>query len=563
MSKVISYTITCVDKATSVMSKIATSFQGFLGLKMTQYVVQAARASLAYVGAIKDASDATGLSTGNFQALSVAASQNGVKMDMLTQALMRVRDLQSSVGTDERAQKAFAKLGLSISEVAKLSPDQLLKRIATELSKTGDVSAAFDLFGRGAGRMLSTLKELHAADWEGLQGKYKNLIISEADIKAIDEAGDTLDRFAIKLKALGANAIVGVMKGPGTLATLLSPERMAETMREAETSARREYFKKQREERDRAAAKTAADQKVVTEAQNSEAVSEYEGRLFASQDYDTQARYLEQVIQARKKERSALGWAVETLDQRRKLTDEIVKLETQLAGAIQNRARIEEQAEAEAQRAAEAAQKRVDASLEKQQEARDAEKQRQFEKLESEKKVEILNKEIADLRMELSGLNKAGPLTPEQQERKAMLMSGIVTRLNARDNAQKEVDDRKAQTDKESADKRAQQTKALADARAKLADLRRSRSESMDISQEFAWRNFFSGRDPMSMATGSRGGMIRKIGESLGEFKSRRAAGLAEAIKQGRSPDEQAVDLLQQIRDLQAQVAANTGIVPQ
>jgi hypothetical protein len=161
-----------------------------------------------YAGQIKDASDATGLSVERFQVLSLQARQNGVQIDRLTGFLMRLRDIQDSIGRDPAMQAVFARLGLSVKEVEAAQPDALLKRIADGLRSTGDASAAFDLFGRGAGRFLSTLNELSRFDWDGLRKNVGAGVFDESSIEMIDAASDKLAYYLQVAKLIGATPII-------------------------------------------------------------------------------------------------------------------------------------------------------------------------------------------------------------------------------------------------------------------------------------------------------------------------------------------------------------------
>lgn len=173
------------------------------------------RSVVNYMGQIKDASEATGLAADNFQALSMVAKENGIDTGKLTSMLMRFRDVQSNIGQDERMQKVFAKLGLSVAEVQNSTPDELLKRIADGIKSTGNASVAFDLFGRGGARMLSTLNDL-TVGWDKLKERTKGGIISNADLAAIDEFGDRADTMFTKLKAASAKTVLALAKGWGS-----------------------------------------------------------------------------------------------------------------------------------------------------------------------------------------------------------------------------------------------------------------------------------------------------------------------------------------------------------
>jgi hypothetical protein len=210
----LSFIIEARDKASEVLHKVGDSFSAMrakmsgiggaiTGAFSVTAILAFAKSVLDYSGQIKDASEATGLSTERFQALSIAAKQNGVGMDQLTGSLARLQNIQGSIGQDKGLQETFGKLGLSVSDVQTQNPEQLLEGIAKGLKSTGDASTAFDIFGRGAATLLTTLGELENG-WDPLVAKMRAGIISDEDIQRLDEAGDMLDEFMTKTKVVSA-----------------------------------------------------------------------------------------------------------------------------------------------------------------------------------------------------------------------------------------------------------------------------------------------------------------------------------------------------------------------
>jgi hypothetical protein len=217
----LSFIIEARDDASKIINNVKQSFSGMGsllgGLKgqilsafTVGAVVSFGKSVVDYVGQIKDASDATGIASDRFQALAIAAKTNGVGMDQLAGSIARLRNLQGSIGSDEGIQKTFSKIGMSISDVQAANPEQLLAGIARGLNETGDASVAFDVFGRGAAGLLTTLKELENG-WDPLVEKMKSGIISKEDIEQIDEFGDKLDTLAIKAKSFGAGMGIGLV----------------------------------------------------------------------------------------------------------------------------------------------------------------------------------------------------------------------------------------------------------------------------------------------------------------------------------------------------------------
>jgi hypothetical protein len=197
------------DHANQATSQIGGYFAGMLSVGA---LVAFSRSVVNYIGAIKDASEATGFSGESFQALSMAANESGVRMEKLTMFLIRLRDVQANIGSDEKMQKAFASLGISFDEIQKSSPEQLLQRIAAGIKATGNASAAFDIFGARGAKMLAVLKDLEGG-WDNLKQRMSSGIISASDMQAIDEFGDKFETTMTKLKVASARTTLALVAG--------------------------------------------------------------------------------------------------------------------------------------------------------------------------------------------------------------------------------------------------------------------------------------------------------------------------------------------------------------
>jgi hypothetical protein len=161
---------------------------------------------------LDETSKATGFSTTALQALEDAAKRNGVPLDSLRGKLEKLVNVQNNIGDNKEAQEAFKRLGISLEEVAALNPDQLLKRIADGVKKTGDQGAAFKILGKGAAELRSTLKELADVGYGGLAVS-PMLNLSNENIAAMDKIGDTITDWKGRLKKLGDKIGAGLATG--------------------------------------------------------------------------------------------------------------------------------------------------------------------------------------------------------------------------------------------------------------------------------------------------------------------------------------------------------------
>ena len=195
--------------ASGVTSEIGSRFAQMFTLGA---IMAFTRSVSEYVSNIKHAADATGLAADNFQALSMVARENGVSTEKLTGFLMRLRMVQERIGEDEHLQKVFEKIGISVADVQNSKPDDLLKRIADGIQSTGNASVAFDIFGRGGSRMLSTLREL-TGGWDALKSKTRGGIITEDDMASIEKFSARMETAFTKIKAWSAKAALACTQG--------------------------------------------------------------------------------------------------------------------------------------------------------------------------------------------------------------------------------------------------------------------------------------------------------------------------------------------------------------
>lgn len=449
----LSFIIEARDNASKTINNVKQSFSGMGsllgGLKgqilsafTVGAVVSFGKSVVDYVGQIKDASEATGIASDRFQALAIAAKTNGVGMDQLAGSIARLRNLQGSIGSDEGVQKTFSKIGMSISDVQAADPEQLLAGIAKGLNETGDASVAFDVFGRGAAGLLTTLKELENG-WDPLVEKMKSGIISKEDIEQIDEFGDKLDTLAIKAKSFGAGmgiGLVGLGKALYAMSWLKSPlEPLREMAAERHAAVKQnEDRKKLMEEARKASEKMAAEEAEAKKTKISMDAAQKEGQGLGEQfaksnmsDKDYAARLEEKSIALAA---AANEEGLTALDRQTRM-NEALKVEIELR-TLQKKIKEDDSRKAEeAKRKSEAADKSL----------KDAEKGRD-RYLESKKSPE---EQLKDVEAKIA---KTKPLLASEKdpEKKADLLKEQTSNAEERDRLKKEIDDKKkARADKE------------------------------------------------------------------------------------------------------------------
>ena len=209
----------------SAMSGIKSAF-GMLGIGLGfGAAIGYVKNLISSLGELKDAAANVNFGTQNYQKLIIVAGEAGIKADEMSAALGKMQKAQESVSSDPKIQKAFRDLGISIDDALSANPEQLFEMIARGLAKTGDKAAIFDIFGRGASKLIPTLREL-AGGFDAINkaGMIDDAALDKLD--AVDEKFQTINRtlksilvsLADKLFKYNFGAILGAWSAGGTAA---------------------------------------------------------------------------------------------------------------------------------------------------------------------------------------------------------------------------------------------------------------------------------------------------------------------------------------------------------
>jgi hypothetical protein len=142
-----------------------------------------------FADTLKDGANVAGLSFKAFQNLGYIAGENGIKTERLTAIMNKFQASQNEIASNKNMQKAYKALGVSVEEVAALSPEKLLERVAQGFKKTGDIGALYDIFGKGAGEVKMLLSDI-AQTGGGLNGIVKGNIVSDDALTALNRLSD-------------------------------------------------------------------------------------------------------------------------------------------------------------------------------------------------------------------------------------------------------------------------------------------------------------------------------------------------------------------------------------
>ena len=152
-------------------------------------------------------SERTGVAVETLSELGYAADQSGSNLEVLEASLRKMQNvLVDAASGSKTARKSLGMLGLSIEELAGLTPDEQFQRIADRISKVADptlkAALAMDIFGKSGTQLLPMI----AGGAKGLdelrqRARQLGLVVSKEDAEAATLFGDTLDDLWKTIKA--------------------------------------------------------------------------------------------------------------------------------------------------------------------------------------------------------------------------------------------------------------------------------------------------------------------------------------------------------------------------
>lgn len=152
------------DALSALMNTTALSIGAFVGVIATAAsITYHARDALAEYGEqIENLSKKTGLSTDSIQQWAFATKSVGIDTKDATKALADLGDAQNkAINGNKDAAKAFSSIGISLADLKRSSPDQLLPQIADAFSKSADsaskAAVANELFGSSGENLIPLL----------------------------------------------------------------------------------------------------------------------------------------------------------------------------------------------------------------------------------------------------------------------------------------------------------------------------------------------------------------------------------------------------------------------
>lgn len=196
----------------SAFSSILQKIGGFLSIGA---ITGFTKSVIEMGGALNDQATALNMNVEAIQELNFAFSQSGADASDVSAALTKLnQSIEDAREGNEKTIESFEKLGISWRDINKLSPEEILLKIADGSKNATDEVAALDaivnLLGKSGKKMAAGLKEGSDGIRE-LRNEASKL--TKDQIATLDELGDKWDKLINKVKVYGAQFLLSFGKG--------------------------------------------------------------------------------------------------------------------------------------------------------------------------------------------------------------------------------------------------------------------------------------------------------------------------------------------------------------
>lgn len=165
------------------------------------------------IAAIDDLSKRTGLASDVIQGYSLAANQSGVSIETFGKSIQKLTvNLGEAQTGNKSAIKSFADLGLSVTDLARLNPDQAFNAVVAAISKLPNpaqqAAAAVSLFGKSGVELVPIFQE-GATYLQQMTAEAKRLgiVLSPQQTAGIAALDDSLQKTQLTLQAFAARVV--------------------------------------------------------------------------------------------------------------------------------------------------------------------------------------------------------------------------------------------------------------------------------------------------------------------------------------------------------------------
>jgi hypothetical protein len=193
----------------SIAGKLAGLAAGYVSISGA---IGSFNAVMARGGQLADFSDQTGIATGKLVILGRAFENNGMKAEDLGSVINKMQKTLVAAGDEgSAAADKIGRLGLKVSDLQAMTPDQQFETIAKAIAKIQDpterAGAAMEIFGKAGGRTLALF-----ADFDGAVSQAQSEVGSFADnmeknARSFDAIGDGIGAIGDKFMEFTAGVL--------------------------------------------------------------------------------------------------------------------------------------------------------------------------------------------------------------------------------------------------------------------------------------------------------------------------------------------------------------------
>jgi hypothetical protein len=185
------------------------------------------RSALKDLGDISDAAERLGMTTQTWQTLRASAEKFGIEMGNVEQAFYKLKTVQGDVLGNDKMAEAFRSLGISVTDVIALAPEDLFSRIGLAVKEADDKQAAYnnvvEIFGQRVGpRMVSLLNDMaQGMSAMSAEATRAGQVVDDELIQKADKFDLAWTRAIRAVKIGWVQLVSDITSGPGKLRDLL------------------------------------------------------------------------------------------------------------------------------------------------------------------------------------------------------------------------------------------------------------------------------------------------------------------------------------------------------
>lgn len=198
------------------------------------------------VASVDDLSRRTGVATQVIQAYQFAAEQSGVGVDTFGRSIQKLGiNLGEAQTGNKAAIKSFEDLGLSVTDLANLSPQEAFEAVAAAIAQLPNpaqqAAAAVSVFGKSGAELVPVFQEGAGflADMRSEAERLK-VVLSDSQTQSLAQLDDAIGKVADSFQGLQARVVAelapALIEASNSAATFIANIDVADVAKSAETA---------------------------------------------------------------------------------------------------------------------------------------------------------------------------------------------------------------------------------------------------------------------------------------------------------------------------------------